>query len=444
MAPGDDKGVRHALLDQILDAIAQASVGELGARVEVPADAGEDDPLATLGHALNVLLSDLQARERTLRDTNAFRRSLLEGLAEAGVGFIVSDGRRVLHVNEAFARMMASTPEQLEGLDTTQLVVPEERDEGRARQEERVTRRVPQAFRCTFLRADGSTFPAEVTGKPLRGGDPPRFLALVRDLTDEERSRAELEAARRQVAQSEKLSALGSLVSGVAHEVRTPLTYLQNSLYLLQRRLERAVARPGADEDLRALLPDIETTVEAAQRIERLVDDLRRYTRLRAGEPQPVALDVAVRQGVELFRATHSGGVEVRAQLEPTPRVDLDALSVQQIVLNLLSNAADASVPGSAVHVRTRATAEGAELEVADEGSGIPPETLARAFDPFFTTKSHGTGLGLSIVRRIVEESGGTIFVASAPGKGTTFRIEFPAREPAPPSGGARELHEGI
>lgn len=571
MASAGLGAVSAVSLDAILQAMADASVGDLGARVSVPPDAPVDDPLVTLAHALNILLGDLQTRERAAslhserlralvaqlpagvviaeaptgrivfsnpgaeriggalaaqagsfqeyghlwptyhedgrpvadhewplarairrgevvrdhllqfrpagrppiwtscaaapifdasgavvgaiaifedvterRESDAFRQSLLDGLADVGLGYIVSDGRRVLAVNAAFSRMMRTDPEALVGRDTTLLVTPEERAHGRARQDERLAQRAAQSFRCTFLRADGTTFPAEVAGRPLRG-DPPRFVALVRDLTEEERARAEIEAARREVAHSEKLSALGSLVSGVAHEVRTPLTYLQNNLHILQRRLERAVATPDASEELRALVPELTTTLEAAERIGRLVEDLRRYTRLRAGAPQLVPLDVVVRQGVELFCATHRGGVEVRADLARTPDVLVDSLSAQQVVLNLLSNAIDASPRDGVVHVRVRPDEDGAGawVEVEDAGPGIPSDTLARAFDPFFTTKPHGTGLGLSIVRRIVDESGGAIDVRTALGQGTTFRVRWPRRAESPASGGAGR-HEGI
>lgn len=108
----------------------------------------------------------------------------------------------------------------------------------------------------------------------------------------------------------------------------------------------------------------------------------------------------------------------------------LDSLHVQQVVLNLLENAADATLAGGAIRVEVRPTDEGAELCVEDEGQGIPEDVQGRMFEAFYTTKQDGTGLGLSIVRRVVDEHGGRIVCASLPGKGTRFCLTFPRRGP--------------
>lgn len=361
------------------------------------------------------------------KETDEFRRLLLEGLSDAGVGFVVVDGRRILTVNDAFARMVGRDPHELVGLDTTLLIVPEERAQGVVRQRARLAReRDAESFRCQLLRPDGSKVLAHVTGRALRG-DPPRFLAIVRDVTEEERARDALHAARTQIAQSEKLSALGSLVSGVAHEIRTPLAYLQNSLFLLQRKVDRAMQ----DERVRATglsAVDEQTAMalEATERITRLVDDLRRFTRLKPGERTRVPLSSAIKEGVELFQATHRARVELRTEIEPTPETLVDALEAQQVVLNLLENAVDASPPGGVVRVRIRPEGHGgAHLVVEDSGLGIAPEVLPHIFDPFFTTKAHGTGLGLSIVKRIAESAGAEVHCESEPGRGTRFVLRF-------------------
>jgi two-component system sensor kinase FixL len=255
------------------------------------------------------------------------------------------------------------------------------------------------------------------------------FTGYLRDLTQQHEAKKELEAARLQLARSEKLTAVGQLVSGVAHEVRTPLTYLNTNLHLLHGRLERIRAKlpesqQGELDGVRERMADV---LEAADRIDRLVEDLRRYSKLKAGAQKEGPLQEAVREAVSLFAATHRPDVEVRADLEAPPAIRMDRVQIQQIVLNLLQNAAEAMPTGGTILVQTRAQAGRALLVVEDEGRGIPPEIRDRVFDPFFTTKTEGTGLGLSIVKRLVEEHRGAIRIEAAAPRGTRFEIVFPA-----------------
>ncbi|HET6404728.1 MAG TPA: ATP-binding protein [Candidatus Thermoplasmatota archaeon] len=243
---------------------------------------------------------------------------------------------------------------------------------------------------------------------------------------------AETEQARRQMAHSEKLSALGALTSGVAHELRTPLTYIANALALVERRATR-LAQQAGDAEAEAEVRDmVGLAREGVERAQRLVEELRRYARTPADERRVVSLDEAVRGAVHVFRATHRGDVVVRAELRPTPPVHVDERRVQQVVLNLLQNGAEAMQGRGELHVATEATPEGgARLRVRDQGPGIPPDLVDRIFQPFYTTKETGTGLGLAITSRIVEEHDGRIAVRSEPGRGAEFVVELPPHQHA-------------
>ena len=284
----------------------------------------------------------------------------------------------------------------------------------------------------TFQAMDRGPFPVSIVASPIVT-DGRRIGAVLafHDVTERRRGEAELEASRRQLAMSEKLSALGTLVSGVAHELRTPLTYVANNLFLLRSRLETATR---ADPALAPLLQDVHAFGQAAMdgvdRINALVKDLRPFTQHDASARVLAPLEEVVAGAVGLFRATQRGHVEVVASLDPTPRVRLDRGQVQRVVINLLSNAAEAMPHGGRIHVVTRTVDGGAELLVEDSGPGIPPEVETRIFDPFFTTKPDGTGLGLSISRRIVEMHGGAIAYESKPGRGTRFTVRLPAERP--------------
>lgn len=262
---------------------------------------------------------------------------------------------------------------------------------------------------------------------------PAKILTVVANALKHRKADQALEASRQQVAMSEKLSTLGTLVSGVAHEVRTPLTYISNNLYLIRQVLERtAPAAPALQTVLQDALAYAAAAQEGVTRIDRLVDDLRRLARREGGEPTLADLRDVVAVAVNLFRATRRGRVDVRADLQSVPAVRLDAGQIQQVVLNLLNNAAEAMPSGGTVRVTIRPVASGGEIEVEDHGTGIPPEVEARLFNPFVTTKPDGTGLGLSICQRIVEAHGGHIRYQTEAGEGTTFVVFLPARTAAP------------
>lgn len=240
------------------------------------------------------------------------------------------------------------------------------------------------------------------------------YLGAEFDITERVEAQRALAEARRELSRSEKLAAMGSLVSGVAHEIRTPLAYIANHSFLLRKHVT-----PEGEEHLAAI-------EEGVARVNALVGDLRRFVKTDVEPRLEVRLDELVGIAVRLFEATHRDQARLALRLEPTPAVRLEPSRIQQVVLNLVENAVEASPPGRSVRIETRVSAEAAELVVTDEGSGIPQDVQARMWEPFYTTKEQGTGLGLSIVRRIVESHGGKISCQSAPGEGSTFIVSFP------------------
>jgi signal transduction histidine kinase len=229
---------------------------------------------------------------------------------------------------------------------------------------------------------------------------------------------------KRQLNTQEKMAALGSLASGLAHEVRTPLTVVAVNAALIERQALHT-EDPALSQALRTHAREIQAGVE---RMNGLVLQLRRFHALAPGDTRVVALDAVVRDAVALFTAANRSGVKVTLDLGPTPPARLQPLGVQQVVINLVANAADAvDLETGEIVVRTRAEPGRAVLFVDDNGRGMSEEVQRRAFDPLFTTKAEGMGLGLHIVTRIVTAHGGDIALVSAPGKGTSFTIRFPA-----------------
>lgn len=265
----------------------------------------------------------------------------------------------------------------------------------------------------------------EVIAATPRGSNAGR-LVILQDVTDRVVQDAELRAARRELAQNEKLSALGTLVAGVAHEVRTPLAYIANSAEVLARLVERLEDRTLTEEDRQNAREMATAIADGVQRIDRLVRELRRFVRTDPGEQGLHALDRVAAEAAALFQAAGRRSAEVRLDLQPTGPVLLDPIQFQQVVINLLDNAADAMGGGGIIDLSTRRVEGGVELVVADHGPGVPEALRERIFDPLFTTKREGTGLGLAIVQRIVTAHGGRIHVENGP-TGARFCVFVPA-----------------
>jgi signal transduction histidine kinase len=229
-----------------------------------------------------------------------------------------------------------------------------------------------------------------------------------------------LTLAQQQMLQAAKLSALGELVAGVAHELNNPLTVLLGTAEMIE-----AGAPPRVQEHVR-LMRD---AINSAQYV---VHGLLTFGRQMPLEKKPVDLAELIERVLALtFGELHVTEVKVHKDIAAgLPAVWADANQLQQVLVNLVNNAkqAMAEVPGErrlTISVRP-AVGERVRIEVADTGPGIPADTIAKVFDPFVTTKREGTGLGLSISYGIVREHGGTLTVESTVGRGATFTIELP------------------
>jgi PAS domain S-box-containing protein len=245
-------------------------------------------------------------------------------------------------------------------------------------------------------------------------------LAMLRDTSLEHEARADL-------VQMSKLAAAGELLAGVTHELNNPLTVVLSLADML-------AAREDLPPEVQSDLLDIR---REAHRAARIVRQLLAFVRRRDPERLPLDLNALVTDTVNLRRgALALAGIDLELSLEDLPRVAGDPHQLQQMLLNLLTNAEYAltQLPEGLrrLEVRTRAKPGGVELAVRDTGPGIHADILPRMFDPFVTTKraGEGTGLGLSIVCRIVREHGGHVHAENCPDGGARFTVYLPAGEP--------------
>ncbi|MGD8541444.1 MAG: response regulator [Desulfobacteraceae bacterium] len=236
-----------------------------------------------------------------------------------------------------------------------------------------------------------------------------------------------------QMIATERLASLGTLATGVAHEINNPLAIIKESAGWMRLILKNPqMADIPRREDLEKAIGKIENAIERARRItHQLLGSVQR----QEAAVVEVHLPALVAETLELLhREIVNRNVSVQRQISPEAEtVWSDPYQLRQVLINLLSNAVQASADGGRIEVRLQSHAEGVALEIADTGKGIPKENLVKIFEPFFSTKppGEGTGLGLFVTRGIVEKLGGRITVKSRLGAGACFRVELPKRQVA-------------
>ena len=253
-------------------------------------------------------------------------------------------------------------------------------------------------------------------------------VALNRELSD---SMKRLQEAQDTIIRKAKLAQLGQLTATVAHEIRNPLGIVRAAAYLIERRLDC-----GSSD----VTVQVERINDGIARCDAIITELLDFTRTRSLEPAPVHVDewlskVVIEQAVELPAMIE---VECRYGL-PGSRIAFDPTHMQRVIINLLSNAAEAMVgkgkdpakfhtPDPRIVIETLASDRGVEIWFTDNGPGISEENLRRIREPLFTTKSYGVGLGLPAVERILDQHGGGLEIVSKVGRGTTMKVWLPVR----------------
>ena len=288
----------------------------------------------------------------------------------------------------------------------------------------------------TGLRADGTRFPIEVSSSLFRDATGALHSSMaVRDLTQRE-------ALEAQLRQAQKMEAIGRLAGGVAHDFNNILQAMLSHAQLL-RAVASDPARVGA------------VAVELEQQIGRgaaLTRQLLLFSRQETSKPEPLDLNEAVSTSAQLLRRLVRENISFRLDLaEAALAIRADRGQLDQVLMNLVVNAADAMPDGGILRVGTGRSADGSPwVSVSDTGCGIPEAIRARVFEPFFTTKApgKGTGIGLAVVRGIVDQHGGAIELESAVGQGTTVRVTLPAVDTAAvpadgPASGDKPLPRG-
>jgi two-component system cell cycle sensor histidine kinase/response regulator CckA len=429
-------------------------------RRRVTADRG--DEIGRLGAAFNTMGDEVEEARRRLEAQVRDRTEALEALrvsdqalteserayrsifdeAPIGIAHTALDGRW-LRVNQRLSQLLGFSPEELTALDSRSLTDADDIDADAAVRSRLMAGTLDRHLAARrYRRKDSREISVNLMMSLYRdaNGEPRYFIAIIEDTSE----RLSLED---QLRQAQKMEAVGRLAGGIAHDFNNLLTAILGYANFVLEDLD--AAHPSRR--------DVEEIRKAGESASSLTRQLLAFSRRQVLQPQIVDLNAVVRKMDGLLRRLIGEDIALSSRLTPVDSVHVDPGQVEQIILNLAVNARDAMSRGGLLTIETTnveldstyaSTHPGASegphimLAVSDNGTGMTAETVAHAFEPFYTTKprGEGTGLGLATVYGIVKQSGGSIWVYSEPGKGSTFKVYFPRAveaerrpPPAPP-----------
>jgi len=453
-------GSRIAYLAGTIGVLAITSLGVFATSLPEPQGGPESTAMQTLNlvlgiifcSAMGAIVSRLMARSsqeltvsrnteiqrnQALRDIN----ELFEGSVElASDAIIMAGSEGVIDVFNPAAEAMYGVPAtEAIGRKVVDLLVPERLADDHLAGFRRfldtgVANVMGLKLETFSVRPDGTEFPIELTVQEISGTKESRFIAYIRDLSERNKLRAEVAQKEKQIGLKRRLEAIGTLSGGVAHD-------FNNLLMAINGHTELLLLRNDLPDEAQSGLQEIARAGDQATSITKQLLTFSRSERL---DTQHVNLTRMITALVDMVGRVLPDSIRLEVQLEEESwLVRSEGTRLEQAILNLLLNAADAMPEGGTVELRSRNISVDAAMaasirdldvgdygcvEVSDEGTGMDPETMEHVFDPFFTTKSagEGTGLGLSTTYGIVQQSGGAIHIESKPGVGSVFRVYLP------------------
>jgi PAS domain S-box-containing protein len=381
---------------------------------------------------------DLTERRRMELDVEESREKF-RALSEASFEAIyISEGGKCLELNQRAVQLFGYSAEESIGRHGPDLVVPEQREQV----SEHLKENYELPYESVALRKDGSTLPVLIRGKMMSFNGRTVRVTSVSDISERKRAEAQRAVFEQRLRETQKLEAIGTLAGGIAHDFNNILaTILGNAELARQDAAANSLT-----------LESLEEIRKAGSRARDLVRQILSFGRRQPTRRTRIALAPVVEESVRLLRATLPARLTLEVHCEAgTPPVMADATQLEQVLINLSTNAMQAIGPGpgriairldaappdlglareypAVAAMYARHSGPTVRLAVTDDGHGMDAGTQARIFEPFFTTKpvDMGTGLGLSVVHGIVQAHDGAIVVSSQPGKGSTFTIHLPA-----------------
>ncbi|MBF0457909.1 MAG: PAS domain S-box protein [Nitrospirae bacterium] len=434
--------------------------------------------------AVIIIAHDITDRKNIEAAMSKDLRLLTKAIETTQVGFTITDRDGVIiYTNEAEAAQHGYTVEELTG-NNIKMLAPKELSRPLTEEEllayrvnsDKSTKRWKRE--SINLRKDGTTFPVQLTSDVVidDDGTVAAIATSCEDITERKqmekeirrhsehleaevqartaelsRTLTELKQSQEQLVQSAKMASLGVLTAGVAHEINNPLAFVSGNIGNLEKFVQRLFGlierynnvevSAGEKSEIERykqeinysylvsrISPLIVKTKEGADRIKKIVRDLRNFARLDAADLTDMNINESLDTTLELLYHEYKNRIVIVREYGEIPVLQCYAAKINQVFMNLLINACQAIEGEGEVKVRTSVDTEKIEIAITDNGRGILPEIQGKIFDPFFTTKpvGVGTGLGLSISYKIIKEHNGDILVDSLAGKGTTFTVRLP------------------
>lgn len=436
--------------DTFLDAVEEVMAG--ASSPSQPSAPGEQDEVEVfklynerlirkLEQKMIEVERELEARkaaEEELKRSEERYRTLVEN---AGEVIVVAQEGKIRFANRRVFDLLGVQPEELKDRPFTQYIHPEDRQILFERRADMLQGKfLPSDYCFRVLDRAGRPRWVEINAVVIDWEGRPATLNFLEDITERKQAQDEQDALREQLAQSQKVEAIGRLAGGVAHD-------FNNMLSIILGYGDMLLGKIGADDPLRDFVLQI---VEAAKRSAALTRQLLAFSRKQTLKPEALDLNDTLSNLEKMLRRLIGEDIELKVVPgEPLAPVMADPGQIEQVILNLAINARDA-MPGGGKLIMETSNVDADEdcvklhedltpgsyvlLSVSDTGCGMDDDVKNKIFEPFFTTKDKGkgTGLGLATVYGIVKQSGGNISVVSAPGKGASFKIYLPRTETAP------------
>jgi two-component system sensor kinase FixL len=351
------------------------------------------------------------------RDDESRRIAVLDKAVEnTNEAFVTIDSRhQVVFFNKAAERIFGFDREEVIGRDLNMIMAPtcskNHREAVKHYLETKIPRRIGHETEILATRKNGNTFPANISFSVSEAGGKIYFTGIVRDLT-------ETKELQNRIIQSERLAALGQVVAEISHEIKNPLMMIGG--------FARQLAREITDEKSVSKLNIVVTEVA---RLENLLSELRDLYSPRPLDRAEMDINEVLREIYELVREDcERRNIQVKLRTDVSEVVvSGDREKLKQVFLNFLKNAVEAIERDGLIVLSSTVKGKEVEINISDNGCGIPQEQRERIFTPFFTTKKQGTGLGLSISKSILESHPGcSLGFESEKGRGTTFKVNMP------------------
>jgi PAS domain S-box-containing protein len=400
--------------------------------------------LLTIGTGVTFVLRDLRARFDTQRYRAELEQRVLRGQYDYlskyanDIILLMNSEGIIVEANDRAVHSYGYSREELIGKPLHEIRAPEtraasEQDPQMTEQQESVI------FETRHCRKDGTAFPVEVSARRVAVDDTVYQLSIIRDITERREAERERANLQEQLQQSQRIESIGRLAGGMAHDFNNLLTVINGYSAMVMDALP-------SDDPLRIEVHEIS---EAGERAATLTRQLLAFSRKQLIAPKILNLNTVISGVVKMLRRLVGEDISIITDLAPALDVVFaDPGQIEQVLMNLVTNARDAMPQGGQLNIQTRNVIIGSEyaaahieaksgafvcLSVTDSGEGMTPETLEHAFEPFFTTKprGQGTGLGLATVHGAIKQAKGWIGVYSEVNVGTTFKIYLPRAEAA-------------